>query len=117
MYILYGIPNCDSVKKAKNWFDRHGIRYAFHDYRQEGITKSRLSSWCRQLGWEQLLNKQSTTWKALDEATQLATTTQAAAVNLMAMHPTLIKRPVIELNDKVIVIRFNQDAYAKAFLG
>lgn len=116
MYILYGIPNCDSVKKARTWLDQHEISYRFHNYREAGITQARLNAWCKQLGWEQLLNKSSTTWKGLDAGTHQAVTSQAAAVGLMAVHHTLIKRPVIELEDKVVAIRFKEEEYQRVFL-
>lgn len=116
MYTLYGIPNCDSVKKARVWLDRHNIAYTFHDYKQSGITKTRLGNWCRQLGWENVLNRNSTTWKDLPETERKAVTTQAAAVDVMAAHTSTIKRPVIEQDGTVVAIRFNEAAYEKAFL-
>lgn len=117
MYILYGIPGCNSVQKARTWLDRHKIEYTFHDYKKEGISRAKLNSWCKQLGWETVLNKNGTTWRALDEATQQSVNSQAAAVDLMLEHNSSIKRPIITLGDKVVAIRFNEAAYEETFLG
>lgn len=116
MYIVYGIPNCNSVQKARTWLDKNNISYEFHDYKKLGITRSKLTSWCKQLGWENLLNKKGTTWRGLDEATQLATTTQAAAISLMLEHNSSIRRPVITQDDKIVAIRFDEAAYEQVFL-
>lgn len=116
IYVVYGIPNCDSVKKAFTWLDANKINYRFHNYKQEGVTKNRLERWSKQLGWENLMNKNSTTWRGLDEATQSTITSKAAAIALMQEHTSLIKRPIIELEDKVVVMRFNADAYAETML-
>lgn len=116
MYTLYGIPNCDSVKKARTWLDKNNIGYAFHDYKKEGISKAKLRGWCQQLGWENVMNKNSTTWKELSEEEQLAVNNQAAAIDVMAQHNSIIKRPLIEEGDKVVAIRFNEAVYEKTFL-
>lgn len=115
-YVVYGIPNCDSVKKAFTWLEGQKIAYRFHNYKTEGITKSKLDNWCKQLGWENLINKNSTTWRDLDDAVKNAVTTKAEAIALMQEHTSMIKRPVIELDDKVVVMRFNADTYAETFL-
>jgi arsenate reductase len=116
MYIVYGIPNCNSVQKARTWLNEHNIPYEFHDYKKSGITKTRLNSWSKQLGWENILNKKGTTWRELDEETQNAVTSQAAAVKLLTEHTSIIKRPIIELNDKIVAIRFDEAEYQKVFL-
>lgn len=116
MYILYGIPNCNSVQKARTWLDNHQVSYTFHDYKKSGITKAKLTSWCKQLGWEELINKKGTTWRDLDEATQQSITTQAAAISLMMENNSVIKRPVIELGDKIVAIRFDETVYGQVFL-
>lgn len=115
-YVVYGIPNCDSVKKAFVWLDAHKIAYRFHNYKTEGITKTKLEAWSKQLGWESLINKNSTTWRDLDDATKAGVTTKAAAIAVMQEHTSMIKRPVIELEDAVVVMRFNADTYAATFL-
>lgn len=116
MYIVYGIPNCNSVQKARTWLNQHNIPYEFHDYKKSGITKTRLNSWSKQLGWENLLNKKGTTWRGLDEETQNSITTQALAVKLLTEHTSIIKRPIIELNDSIVAIRFDEAEYQKVFL-
>ena len=113
MYIVYGIPNCNSVKKARTWLEEHQISYQFHDYKKSGISKAKLTQWCRQLGWENLLNKKGTTWRGLDEAVQQSITNQAAAIGLMMENNSVIKRPVIEKDDKIVVVRFDEEQYAK----
>ncbi len=115
MYIVYGIPNCNSVKKARTWLDEHKINYQFHDYKKMGITKSRLTEWCKQVGWENLVNKKGTTWRGLDETLQQSITTQAAAIQLMMDNNSVIKRPVIEKEGQIMAIRFAEEEYAKAF--
>ena len=116
MYILYGIPNCNSVQKARTWLAKHNIPYEFHDYKKSGITKAKLTSWSKQLGWESLINKNGTTWRELDEAAQAAITTQTAAIALMQEHNSVIKRPVIEQDGKIVAIRFNEATYEETFL-
>lgn len=116
MYILYGIPNCNSVQKARTWLDKHQVAYQFHDYKKSGISKSKLSRWSKQLGWENLINKKGTTWRDLDEATQNGITNQAAAIDLMLNNTSVIKRPVIELDDNVVAIRFDEATYEQVFL-
>jgi arsenate reductase (glutaredoxin) len=116
MYTLYGIPNCDSVKKARVWLDKHNIPYEFHDYKQSGITKTKLNSWSKQLGWENVFNKNSTTFKELPDAERDAVTSQAAAVDMMVQHNSIIKRPLIEKDDKVVAVRFNETVYEQTFL-
>lgn len=102
MLTLYGISNCDTVKKAKNWLDEHGMDYRFHDYRKHGLTANLLDSFEAELGWEKLLNKQSTSWRKLD-AQQQATISRATALQLMLATPTLIKRPILDAGNKLVV--------------
>lgn len=111
MYIVYGIPNCNSVKKARAWLDEHNINYQFHDYKKQGITSARLLNWSRQIGWENLINKKGTTWRGLDETTQLSITGQDAAIRFLKEHTSAIKRPLIEQDDKVVVVRFDESEY------
>lgn len=116
MYIVYGIPNCNSVQKARAWLDKHKVAYEFHDYKKEGITKAKLNAWSKQYGWENLLNKKGTTWRDLPEAVQLSVNTQAAAVTLMKENTSIIKRPLIEKDDKIVMVRFDEAGYEQAFL-
>lgn len=116
MYTLYGIPNCNSVKKARTWLEAHDIAYHFHDYKKEGIAKSKLTQWCRQVGWQSLLNQNGTTWRGLDEGLKASVTSQSGAIALMAEHNSIIKRPVIEQDDQIVVIRFDEAKYEQLFL-
>jgi len=99
---VYGIPNCDTVKKARTWLDRRGIAYAFHDYKKEGAEPARLAAWSDAAGWEALLNRRGTTFRGLSEADK-ADIDRAKALRLMVANPSLIKRPVIEHAGGVLV--------------
>lgn len=112
---LYGIPNCDTVKKARNWLISHNIEVDFHDYKKDGITKEKLKQWSKAAGWEVLLNKKGSTWRQLPAETQASIVKEREAIKLMIDSPSLIKRPVIELGNKIMV-GFDEEAYAKAFL-
>lgn len=96
MTTLYGIPNCDTVKKARAWLAGHGIEYRFHDYKKQGVPEPRLDAWILALGWEPLVNRQGTTWRRLDEADRAAVCDAASARALMLANPSVIKRPVVE---------------------
>lgn len=113
MITLYGIKNCDTVRKARRWLEQHAIDYRFHDLRDDGLTRARLSAWDRDLGWEALLNRRSTTWRQLP-ATQRDGLDRATALDLMLKHPTLIRRPVLEI-DKRHYVGFKDDQYAQLF--
>ena len=95
---LYGLKNCDACKRARKELDAAGVSYAFHDVREDGVTKSQIARWAKAAGWETLLNKASTTWRALPEADK-AGLTETKAVALMAANPALIKRPLIVRGD------------------
>jgi Spx/MgsR family transcriptional regulator len=92
---LYGIKNCDTVKKARNWLDLHGVDYRFHDFRADGLERETVELWLAELGWEKLVNRRSTSWKALDEKTREGMNEQSALAAILAQ-PTLIKRPVLD---------------------
>jgi Spx/MgsR family transcriptional regulator len=100
--MMYGIRNCDTVKKARAWLDQRGVEYRFHDYKVAGIDMTRLDRWCGELGWEALLNRAGTTYRKLAES-EKQTLNKERAMALMLAQPSVIKRPVVELNDKVIV--------------
>lgn len=93
---LYGIPNCETVKKARAWLDVQGKAYAFHDFKKQGVPADHLDSWLRAVGWEKLVNRQGTTWRKLDPAIQARVRDAASARALMLDHPSVIKRPVVE---------------------
>ncbi len=109
---LYGIPNCDTVKKARSWLDGHDIAYAFHDYKKLGADTAKLNHWCEALGWETVLNRAGTTFKALPEADK-TNLTQTKAIKLMLAAPSMIKRPVLE-GGKLLLIGFKPEQYEKA---
>ncbi len=112
---LYGIKNCDTMKKARAWLDAHGVTYVFHDYKTAGIDRVRLKAWCDDLGWETLLNRAGTTFRKLDEADkQNLTATRALA--LMLAQPSMIKRPVLDRGGRLMV-GFKPELYAAAFGG
>lgn len=94
--VIYGIKNCDTVKKARAWLESEGIDYRFVDMREEGITREQVAQWIERLGTEQLINKRSTTWKQLGAAEQASISSAGAAIDLVVAHPTLIKRPLLE---------------------
>ena len=107
MPTLYGIPNCDSVKKARAWLSARGTAYTFHDFKKDGLPPTNLDQWILAAGWEQVLNRKGTTWRKLEEATREAVTDAASARALMRVHPTLVKRPVIEWDDGRITVGFD----------
>ncbi len=113
MIILYGIKNCDSVKKARQWLTQNALNHAFHDLRVQGLTPVLLDVWLHEVGWERLLNRRGTTWRQLPDA--LKTEVDVAAIRgLMLEHPTLIKRPVLAL-DGVHLVGFADASYREFF--
>ena len=109
---VYGIPNCDTIKKARKWLDAQGLEYSFHDYKKEGADVGKLASWCDAAGWEVLLNKRGTTFRKLDDADK-ADLGRDKAIGLMVDHPSMIKRPVVEY-DGGLLVGFSEDAWAAA---
>jgi arsenate reductase (glutaredoxin) len=99
---VYGIPNCDTVKKARAWLDNNGIAYSFHDYKKSGADPAKLAQWCDAQGWETVLNRAGTTFKQLPEADK-AGLTQAKAITLMLAQPSMIKRPVVEHGSGLLI--------------
>jgi arsenate reductase (glutaredoxin) len=109
---IYGIKNCDTMKKARAWLDDHGLAYHFHDYKASGIERSRLESWSKAVGWETLLNRAGTTFRALPDADKTGLT-QTKAIALMLAQPSMIKRPVLDVGGQLLV-GFKPDTYAAA---
>ena len=107
MTILYGIPNCDTVKKAREWLARQGVAHEFHDFKKAGVPAARLARWVEAAGWERVLNRKGTTWRKLDEATQARVVDAATAQALMVDQPSTIKRPVVEWDDGRITVGFD----------
>lgn len=113
MIKLYGIPNCDTIKKARSWLDEHGVEYEFHNYKKQGVPEKELKAWVKQLGWEVLLNKRGTTWRQLDEDTK-AKVNQASAIQIMLGNPSIIKRPVLDA-DGQLEVGFSEKNYQQIF--
>lgn len=110
---IYGIKNCDTMKKAFTWLDAHGVTYRFHDYRAEGIDENSVKAWVKALGWEKVLNKASTTFKGLPDADKLDLDADKA-LRLMVANPTMIKRPMLVTAD-ITMAGFKPDLYATVF--
>lgn len=113
MTTLYGIRNCDTMKKAWTWLDQHGVAYDFHDYKKQGIDRAVLETWAKQVGWEVLLNRAGTTFKNLPDADK-ADITQAKAISLMLAQPSMIKRPVLDAGG-ALTVGFKPEVYAARF--
>ena len=109
---VYGIPNCDTVKKARSWLAEHGLAYQFHDFKKQGVPAGLLPGWIESPGWEMLLNRKGTTWRKLDEATRLAVVDAASATALMLAQPSVIKRPVVLWPEQRITIGFDAEKFA-----
>jgi Spx/MgsR family transcriptional regulator len=110
---LYGIPNCDTMKKARKWLDEHAIEYQFHDYKKHGLDESTLRDWVRELGWEALLNRRGMMWRKLDENTK-KTIDEQSAIQVMLNTPSIIKRPLLDTGSKRYV-GFSEGLYQEIF--
>lgn len=110
---IYGIKNCDTMKKARAWLDKHGIDYAFHDYKAAGIERERLERWCKKTGWETLLNRGGTTFRALPD-TEKAELDANKALKLMLAQPSMIRRPVLDLGGGRLLVGFKPEQYSEA---
>lgn len=111
---IYGIPNCDTMKKARAWLDARGIDAVFHDYKKAGIDRARLERWCKEVGWETVLNRAGTTFRKLSDADKQGLDPKKA-VALMLDQPSLIKRPVLEIGGKKLLVGFKPEIYEAAF--
>jgi Spx/MgsR family transcriptional regulator len=113
---VYGIPNCDTVKKARTWLTEHGIAFEFHDFKKQGVPPAALDHWLQTLGWESVLNRKGTTWRKLDADTQAAVQDAASAKAVMLAHASVIKRPVVEwpsaMGAAAVSVGFNADNWA-----
>ena len=112
MITLYGIPNCDTVKKARTWLTDHGVDYSFHDFKKQGVPEAHLDAWLQAVGWETLVNRKGTMWRTLDAAAQAAVVDAASARALVLTQASVIKRPVVEWADGQITIGFKPEAFA-----
>ncbi len=114
MTVLYGIPNCDTVKKARAWLDAAGVDYRFHDFKKAGVPAEALTAWLAAVGWERLLNRQGTTWRKLDSAAQSSVVDATSAAALMREQVSVIKRPVVAWAGGAITVGFDPAVFAAA---
>lgn len=114
MVRIYGIKNCNTVKKALTWFDENGIAYEFHDFKKLGVSRDKLEEWGQKLGWEPLVNKKGTTWKQLDQLEQQRVTDASSAYAMLGDKTSMIKRPVVE-NGNDLILGFDETTYEESF--
>jgi arsenate reductase len=107
---IYGIKNCDTMKKARAWLDNHGVDYAFHDYKTAGIEHAKLEGWAKKVGWKTLLNRAGTTFKKLPDKDK-DSVTEKIAIALMLAQPSMIKRPVLDLGGGKLLVGFKPEIY------
>lgn len=113
MVEMYGIPNCDTIKKARKWLEAEGIEYVFHDYKKEGAASALLAAWSEKVGWEQLLNRRGTTWRKLPDDAKEGVD-KAAAIRLMVENPSMIRRPVL-VTAEAVTVGFKAEDYEALF--
>lgn len=112
---LYGIPNCNTVKKARDWLDANNIAYEFHDFKKQGLDEATIQNWLTQYPWEKLINRAGLTWRGLDDATKSGIIDNASAITLMQAKTSVIKRPVLVEDGKVLCLGFDENAYKETF--
>ncbi|MFM9836454.1 MAG: ArsC family reductase [Methylophilaceae bacterium] len=112
---LFGIPNCNTVKKARDWLDANGVSYEFHDYKKQGIDEATLNCWLSQQPWEKLINRAGMTWRNLSDAEKTAVKDNSSATALMQSKTSVIKRPILVKEDKILDLGFDEPAYRKLF--
>jgi arsenate reductase len=112
MTTLYGIPNCDTVKKARAWLTEHGVAHTFHDFKKQGVPAAALDRWLQAAGWDTVINRKGTTWRQLDEDTRTGVTDAASARAVALAHASVIKRPVVEWADGRITVGFHAADWA-----
>lgn len=112
---LYGIPNCNTVKKARDWLEGHGIAYEFHDFKKQGLASTSVEKWLAQYPWEKLVNRAGMTWRNLSDTEKNAVTDNASATALMLNKSSVIKRPILEDKDKVLALGFDETVYQQIF--
>ncbi|MFN4360190.1 MAG: ArsC family reductase [Hylemonella sp.] len=110
--VLYGIPNCDTVKKARAWLAEQQVAVTFHDFKKQGVPEDRMDHWLATVGWEKLLNRQGTTWRKLEPATQAGVTDAQSARSLMLAQASVIKRPVVEWSARDVTVGFDAAGWA-----
>lgn len=113
MMTLYGIPNCDTVKKARTWLAAHGLAYEFHDFKKQGVPEAALDRWLAAAGWEILVNRKGTTWRGLDDGIRAGVQDAASARSLMLTQASVIKRPVVEWDDGTVTVGFSAEEWSR----
>ncbi|MDR5779206.1 ArsC family reductase [Caballeronia sp. LZ065] len=113
--VVYGIPNCDTVKKARVWLEEHGVPFEFHDFKKAGVSDKLIQDWLKDVPLEQLINKRGTTWRGLSEVHKAEAGTTAGAIALMIHKPSIIKRPVVVVNGRVKTLGFSAEQYDTLF--
>jgi arsenate reductase (glutaredoxin) len=111
--VVYGIPNCDTVKKARTWLTDHALDYTFHDFKKQGVPADLLPGWLAAASWQTLVNRKGTTWRKLDDATRLAVVDDASATALMLAQASVIKRPVVVWGDGSVSVGFSAEAFSE----
>jgi Spx/MgsR family transcriptional regulator len=111
--VIYGISNCDTVKRARAWLTEHGIEHRFHDFKRDGLPEAELGRWLHSLGWERLLNRAGTTWRRLDDTTREAVVDSVSAAALMRAQPSVVKRPVVQWRDGTLTVGFKPEDWAR----
>jgi arsenate reductase len=109
MIRIYGIPNCDTMKKARKWLDKNELEYEFHDYKKLGVPEKKLKNWVKKAGWDTILNKRGTTWRKLDDDTK-NNIDETSSIDVMLNNPSAIKRPVLE-NGTILLVGFKEEEY------
>ncbi|WAC09766.1 ArsC family reductase [Dyadobacter pollutisoli] len=118
MLTVYGIPNCDTIKKTRTWLDKNQIAYKFHDYRKDGLGEETIDKWFKTLPWDKVVNKASTTWKELSDEEKAAVTDEKSAAKLMISHSSVVKRPLIEDEaGNALLIGFSEKVFEEKFLA
>lgn len=112
---LYGIPNCNTVKKARDWLVTNNVAYEFHDFKKQGIDEAKLSHWLVQQPWEKLVNRAGMTWRNLSDAEKAAVINNTSAASLMRERTSMIKRPILEKDGKILCLGFDETTYRKLF--
>ncbi|HTH59205.1 MAG TPA: ArsC family reductase [Paraburkholderia sp.] len=113
--VVYGIPNCDTVKKARVWLDEHGVAFEFHDFKKAGVSAPLIEAWLKDVSLDALVNRRGTTWRGLADDVKASAETPAGAIALMIDKPSVIKRPVVVVNGRVKTLGFSADQYATLF--
>ncbi|CCD35667.1 FIG138056: a glutathione-dependent thiolreductase [Candidatus Paraburkholderia kirkii UZHbot1] len=113
--VVYGIPNCDTVKKARVWLEEHGVPFEFHDFKKAGVNDKLIQDWLKDVPLEQLINKRGTTWRGLSDVHKAEADTTAGAIALMMQKPSIIKRPVVVVNGRVKTLGFSAEQYETLF--